>query len=193
MRARLGALVACLGAVGLLMGASAPARATTLASWTNMSPNGPYALPFTAGAAATTITFGGYNVPSSDDVTNIGLFLNGTGPNLLGSPWTFVPAPSGSDAATFSDGTSVPALVFAGVVAGSYDEFLQTIPTTIGSSYTLAFTYDGIGVFPNGFFADASNGTLSTVPLPAALPLFATGLVGLGLLGWRRKKKAIAA
>jgi len=30
------------------------------------------------------------------------------------------------------------------------------------------------------------------VPLPAALPLFATGLVGLGLLGWRRKKKAAA-
>jgi hypothetical protein len=31
------------------------------------------------------------------------------------------------------------------------------------------------------------------VPLPGALPLFATGLAGLGLLGWRRKKKANAA
>jgi len=30
----------------------------------------------------------------------------------------------------------------------------------------------------------------STVPLPAALPLFATGLGALGLLGWRRKRKA---
>jgi hypothetical protein len=30
------------------------------------------------------------------------------------------------------------------------------------------------------------------VPLPAALPLFATGLGGLGLLGWRRKRKASA-
>jgi hypothetical protein len=27
-------------------------------------------------------------------------------------------------------------------------------------------------------------------PVPAALPLFATGLGGLGLLGWRRKRKA---
>lgn len=27
-------------------------------------------------------------------------------------------------------------------------------------------------------------------PIPAALPLFATGLGGLGLLGWRRKKRA---
>jgi hypothetical protein len=31
------------------------------------------------------------------------------------------------------------------------------------------------------------------VPLPAALPLFATGLGALGLLGWRRKRKKDAA
>lgn len=30
-------------------------------------------------------------------------------------------------------------------------------------------------------------------PLPAALPLFASGLGALGLLGWRRKRKALAA
>jgi len=33
---------------------------------------------------------------------------------------------------------------------------------------------------------------VNAVPLPAALPLFATGLGALGLLGWRRKKKAAA-
>jgi hypothetical protein len=33
----------------------------------------------------------------------------------------------------------------------------------------------------------------SETPLPAALPLFATGLGALGLLGWRRKRKAQAA
>ena len=33
----------------------------------------------------------------------------------------------------------------------------------------------------------------SAVPLPAALPLFATGLGALGLLGLRRKRKANAA
>ena len=32
----------------------------------------------------------------------------------------------------------------------------------------------------------------AATPLPAALPLFATGLGGLGLLGWRRKRKAVA-
>jgi hypothetical protein len=34
--------------------------------------------------------------------------------------------------------------------------------------------------------------SLSPIPLPAALPLFATGLGALGLLGWRRKRKAAA-
>jgi hypothetical protein len=33
----------------------------------------------------------------------------------------------------------------------------------------------------------------ATTPLPAALPLFASGLGGLGFLQWRRKKKAAAA
>ncbi len=32
-------------------------------------------------------------------------------------------------------------------------------------------------------------GSAPVVPLPATLPLFATGLGALGLLGWRRKKK----
>jgi hypothetical protein len=33
---------------------------------------------------------------------------------------------------------------------------------------------------------------MGTTPLPAGFPLFATGLGGLGLLGWRRKRKAQA-
>lgn len=34
---------------------------------------------------------------------------------------------------------------------------------------------------------------LNPVPLPAALPLFATTLVGFGLVGWRRRRKAGSA
>jgi hypothetical protein len=34
-----------------------------------------------------------------------------------------------------------------------------------------------------------SQWSVPQVPLPTALPLFATGLAGLGLLGWRRKKR----
>jgi hypothetical protein len=35
-----------------------------------------------------------------------------------------------------------------------------------------------------------ASGTATATPLPAALPLFATGLGALGLLGWRRKRKS---
>ena len=43
---------------------------------------------------------------------------------------------------------------------------------------TIDFTYQLVAV--------------SETPLPAALPLFASGLGALGLLGWRRKRKAAA-
>jgi len=49
--------------------------------------------------------------------------------------------------------------------------------------------------FSGGWGVDNWNVTInpSSTPLPAALPLFATGLGALGLLGWRRKKKATAS
>jgi PEP-CTERM motif-containing protein len=37
---------------------------------------------------------------------------------------------------------------------------------------------------------DANAGFASATPLPAALPLFASGLGAMGLFGWRRKRKA---
>jgi len=47
----------------------------------------------------------------------------------------------------------------------------------------------GTGNYNPGF---ANTATPSATPLPAALPLFATGLGTLGLLGWRRKRKNAA-
>ena len=41
-------------------------------------------------------------------------------------------------------------------------------------------------------FISVQAGELTATPLPAALPLFVTGLGALGLLGWRRKRKAAA-
>ena len=42
-----------------------------------------------------------------------------------------------------------------------------------------------------GVFGDAP--TTGATPVPAALPLFATGLGVMGLLGWRKKRKSAAA
>ena len=59
---------------------------------------------------------------------------------------------------------------------------------------TCNFFYFGIGSNdPSGnVVLEEITAVVSAVPLPPALPLFASGLAGLGLLGWRRKKKAAA-
>ena len=44
-----------------------------------------------------------------------------------------------------------------------------------------------------GYGADLPGGRQGTTPLPAALPLFAGGLSGFGMLAWRRKRKAAVA
>lgn len=44
----------------------------------------------------------------------------------------------------------------------------------------------------DGFNTYLTQASIPEVPVPAALPLFATGLGALGLLGWRRKRKQSA-
>jgi len=134
--------------------------------------NTPFSLPFTVSslAAAVELTIAGYQVPSFEQTTQIGLFLNGIGPNLLGSNWDFEPAPSGSNATTFNDGSSVPGLNFGGTVVGSFDTFSQTIEAVPGASYSLNFLYSNSSAnAPSGLLASAA---ISLVPSP---------IVGAGL------------
>jgi hypothetical protein len=66
--------------------------------------------------------------------------------------------------------------------------FAGLISDTRFTSVSLAGTEIGDGVFLD----DLYYGHAPTTPLPTTLPLFATGIGGLGLLGWRRKRKAQA-
>ena len=71
-----------------------------------------------------------------------------------------------------------------GVMAASsvgLGQFYFAVFNPVGGSWE---TFLGLDA---AFHADFSEGTAT--PLPAALPLFATGLGALGLLGWRRKRK----
>ncbi len=60
-------------------------------------------------------------------------------------------------------------------------------PNGFGSLYVLLVS--NAGANPVDFVLTAE---VATTPLPAALPLFATGLGVMGLFGWRRKRKALA-
>ena len=70
-------------------------------------------------------------------------------------------------------------------------------------SYLLAFlettSTSKNGKTTESYSATANSGAIFedtpplVTPLPAALPLFASGLGALGLLGWRRKRKKAAA
>jgi len=78
----------------------------------------------------------------------------------------------------------------------------DTLAFALGSTTTLAVDGWLVSITPLalGPWVRSSLGTatepltaefvISQTPLPAALPLFATGLGFLGLLGWRRKKNA---
>jgi hypothetical protein len=81
----------------------------------------------------------------------------------------------GQDAlfAAWDKGDGTLAFLISGTLANVFDVWVKT---SVGSG-DMALT----------------GSELSQTPLPAALPLFAGGLGALGLLGWRRKKKAAAS
>jgi hypothetical protein len=75
------------------------------------------------------------------------------------------------------------------------------VPSSLGTVTSFGAGFTGVSTVTIteslagflGFDNFTITPTAAETPLPAALPLFAAGLSALGLLGWRRKRKAAAA
>ena len=98
------------------------------------------------------------------------------------------------------DNGSFPVEVESGATAGIF-----VSNGTFQSTVSFDFTFSVAGFYPyfdavtghaeEGAFGSITVLPAATTPLPAALPLFASGLGALGFFGWRRKRKnaAVAA
>lgn len=74
------------------------------------------------------------------------------------------------------------------------DVSVSTTTSSLMTKIVLTSTYGLLGVEGFDQTKQFSISSVNAVPLPGALPLMASGLGALGLLGWRRKrKKAMAA
>ena len=77
-------------------------------------------------------------------------------------------------------------------VSASSDNFGVVWNYTTGAATNMFYAVPSLPqVFKSTTASVFSFTPVGAVPLPAALPLFATGLGALGLLGWRRKRKAV--
>ncbi len=206
---------AAIGAVALF-GLCQPASAVTL--YDNGAIDGTYAganiytdavsNSFTLSAASTLtgVNFGVWYEPGSPIVsvdwaiTTTPTFPTGTTASVTLGP-EFTPTGSYGGGGVFRVAQGSFSLPSIGLAAGTYYLMLRTAVTNPadGQVYwddnqgsSIAYTTRTTGPFDSESFQilGTENTKNPVVPLPAALPLFATGLTGLGLTGWRRKRKA---
>jgi hypothetical protein len=144
-------------------------------------------------------TFGAFNLTESAHVD-----ISGSTVTVSNGVLTFLfPPTSGGFTADFTgsgttSGTTATATldltIVSGLLAGETGTLMgtgsfdtQTQILTVNYTGTLSGDGPVLG-FVNGPTVD-----VSATPIPAALPLFASGLGAFGLLGWRRKRKAALA
>jgi hypothetical protein len=78
-------------------------------------------------------------------------------------------------------------------ITSTFSDTADLLIASLAASFSMIEIFDiTIGAGATVSFTATMELTPAPAPLPAALPLFATGVGGLGLLGWRRKRKAQA-
>ena len=178
------------GALALLGAVCAPLAAANAATLTGDTIHGFYLSPNTG---TVNVDLGTFTAPGGGQVFNppeLSYTVSGTQitiTNLLDVPVAFNPA--SFNGFEFVDVSTDPGINGITLDPSTTAPVNISVATFTSNSVFLNFQGQTWDAHTAAVF-DLQFGSVSSVPVPAALPLFATGLAGLGLLGWRRKKKA---
>ncbi len=128
-----------------------------------------------------------------NSITSPGLTVIVLAPGTVENPLSSSPPPNGYGFPVYNDNI----LYYPDTTVTSWDFH--------GLSFAIGGTDFNIACYPAPYncgitnltapasFQSFTGGSLTETPLPAALPLLATGIGAMGLLGWRRKRKNAAA
>jgi hypothetical protein len=189
--------------------ATLPARAATMSDYVTFSAtsfSGGPPSSYTGGTAPTNPVTGAFTITFDPTQTYLdsttGITLNSLN-ILLDSALSFDYSPSAYTAGgqLFAAGE----LVVGGLNNGAC--CVELTPSTFNDFYLQILNFTSAPAFEQLGYTIAANGdyfysalgarggsvSVTPTPLPAALPLFASGLGALGLFGWRRKRKSAAA
>ena len=135
----------------------------------------------------------GYDVPTGTGLSysSTQSYANASGP-LSASDNGWAQLYDSTD--TFFLGTVYPGYLSS---SASIDPSLLSGTATFTNNQTggpavLEIDFEGSGTSNSSAPILASYSLTAETPLPAALPLFATGLGALGLLGWRRRRNSVS-
>jgi hypothetical protein len=185
-------LLAVVCAVALGAGAAKTANASTITETINFTATG-----FGVGAPVSNVS-GSFNITFDPAVTVVGeaatiTFNSVNIPQGNLAPYFFYNANLSGGLLTVCSPSQASAS--SCIIASGHNEFeiqltnVKTHPTFNFLDYATSSVTSKIFVSGNGAFG--IGGTASVVtPLPAALPLFASGIGVMGLLRWRNKRKA---
>ena len=173
-----------VASAALLFSAPPAAHASTLSTFTFTGACTPAGSQNCSGFSTGTLVLQNYT--QGDSITNSNFESFTYHSNVMSLSFSGVlPAPGGIFSIT-GDLQNFPGPANVEITTGpSLPADLVFLSQTLGTGEWCAGSI--CGTLPGDF---GSPSSWSAVPLPAALPLFATGIGALGLLGWRRKRKA---